>query len=478
MPLLLSLPSDAALAGRVRGGQLTVGGHAIPVSSAGIRRALERLLDRATSEQELTRRVVDADGYAALEPFTALLFELAERRLLSCTLVADGVGLATACPVPIGLLGGEDAEGDAAQWMLSRFAYVHREAGALLLESPLSRTRITVHDPRLFPLFLQAGPLAADASLTIGEAGCELMRLLRESGFLSQIDHHGRPLEDESLDLRAWEFHDLLFHARSRVGRHDRPYGATYRLKGTLPPPPALKAPMGRKVIRLVRPSLASLERRDPPFTRVLEQRRSERDHGAVPITLDEVGRFLFRSSRARAFRKVGDFEVAHRVYPGGGGAYELELYLAVNRCKGLSPGLYHYRPGDHCLCRLSGATPEVRALIDAGGHTQHSAPPQILIVITARVQRLFWKYSGMAYAVVLKDVGVLFQTLHLVAEAMGLAACALGGGNADLFASASGIDYYEEPSVGEFTLGRRVGTRASARPARGTGRGRRQPRA
>ena len=339
----------------------------------------------------------------------------------------------------------------------------------MLLETPLSRTRITVHDARLFPLFLTAGPLALDASCAPGDTAADLMRLLRDSGFLTPIDRAGKPLEDQRLELLAWEFHDLLFHASSRLGRHDRPYGATLRLQETLPPPPALKPPMARRVVRLVRPSLASIERRDPPFTRVLERRRSERDHGATPITLDEVGRFLFRSSRAREFWRVGEFEVARRVYPGGGAAYELELYLAVNRCKGLLPGLYHYRPGDHCLSRLSSATPEVGALIDAAGHTQHSAPPHILIVVTARVQRLFWKYSGMAYAIVLKDVGVLFQTMHLVAEAMGLAACALGGGNADLFARASGVDYYEEPSVAEFTLGRRVGTRRPIREARAT---------
>jgi SagB-type dehydrogenase family enzyme len=59
-----------------------------------------------------------------------------------------------------------------------------------------------------------------------------------------------------------------------------------------------------------------------------------------------------------------------------------------------------------------------------------------------------------MAYAAVLKDVGVLYQTMYLVATAMGLAPCALGGGDSDLFAAAIGGDYYAEASVGEFLLG------------------------
>ena len=82
------------------------------------------------------------------------------------------------------------------------------------------------------------------------------------------------------------------------------------------------------------------------------------------------------------------------------------------------------------------------------------AGPLQTLVVLTARFQRLSWKYQSMAYAALLKDVGVLFQTMYLVATAMGLAPCALGGGDSDLFAEAAGLDSYAETSVGEFLLG------------------------
>ncbi|NJL42945.1 MAG: dehydrogenase, partial [Pseudanabaena sp. SU_2_4] len=48
----------------------------------------------------------------------------------------------------------------------------------------------------------------------------------------------------------------------------------------------------------------------------------------------------------------------------------------------------------------------------------------------------------------------VLYQTMYLVATAMNLAPCGLGGGNSDLFTKATGCDYYAETSVGEFALG------------------------
>jgi SagB-type dehydrogenase family enzyme len=71
-------------------------------------------------------------------------------------------------------------------------------------------------------------------------------------------------------------------------------------------------------------------------------------------------------------------------------------------------------------------------------------------------VPRVAWKYAGFVYALVLKDVGVLYQTMYLAAAAMGLAPCALGVGDSDLFARAAGTDPYAEPSVGEFLLGSR----------------------
>ena len=59
-----------------------------------------------------------------------------------------------------------------------------------------------------------------------------------------------------------------------------------------------------------------------------------------------------------------------------------------------------------------------------------------------------------MAYALVLKNVGVLYQTMYLTASAMGLAACGIGGGHSDLFGSAASLNYFAESSVGEFAIG------------------------
>ena len=78
-----------------------------------------------------------------------------------------------------------------------------------------------------------------------------------------------------------------------------------------------------------------------------------------------------------------------------------------------------------------------------------------MLLVVTSRFARISWKYESIAYALTLKHVGLLVQTIYLVATAMGLGACALGSGDAAEAARAFGLDWLMESSVGEFALGR-----------------------
>jgi SagB-type dehydrogenase family enzyme len=222
---------------------------------------------------------------------------------------------------------------------------------------------------------------------------------------------------------------------------------------------------MAGQAHELFRPDADRLERDDPSLAWVQAQRRSIREFDAArPITDRQLGEFLFRVARVTGYREEEvstpggpvrqDF--AGRPYPAGGGLYELELYAVIQACNHLAPGLYHYDPAGHRLIRLRERTPEVAALLrDAAESTATPEDTlQVLLILAARFPRLAWKYESIAYALTLKHVGVLFQTMYLTATAMGLAPCAIGGGDADLFARAAGTDYYAETSVGEFLLG------------------------
>jgi SagB-type dehydrogenase family enzyme len=188
----------------------------------------------------------------------------------------------------------------------------------------------------------------------------------------------------------------------------------------------------------------------------VLEARRSLRRHDdAAPITADQLGELLFRTVRIRQAVPAGGDELVDRPFPAGGSLHELEVYPVVTRCTGLTPGIWHYDGTHHVFEKVNDPTDAMGELVTQARVTSlMDTDPQVLLIIAARFGRVMWKYESMAYALILKHVGVLYQTLYLTATAMGLAPCAQGGGSSDLFAAASGLDYYSEGSVGEFVVG------------------------
>ena len=312
-------------------------------------------------------------------------------------------------------------------------AFARFDSGALVVEDVSAGIRV-----------IAAGAAAAAAAAVLagtdgGDLGGAVAQELWSAHLLEQAG-------DGRADV--WEWHDLLLHARSRMGRSDAPYGATWRLRGRIPVPPALIDTRGA-VVPLPAPDPAP--RRD--FFDVLERRRSRREFGERPVTLAELGSLFHHAARVRAVHD-GEWPTTERPYPSGGAAYELELYLAVSRCEGLAPGLYRHLPERHALERREADPRDVEQLLVDAGRAAAADPPPLLVVCAARFARVAYKYESIAYALVLKHVGVVQQTLCLTAEALGLAACPLGGGNAETFARAAGVDPLSEPSVGELALG------------------------
>jgi SagB-type dehydrogenase family enzyme len=428
--------------------------------SAGLRQTIDALSSTGATEEELACLVEKADGASGLTRLYYYLSIFAEHRILSYGISCASRRLATLAPASPSFIFSPAPVQQHSRYTLSRFAYLRRDGEELILESPLAHGKMTLHGTdgvTVIAKLAKAQTLGALCRLlpTLSRESLALfLEMLVGACFVFELNS-GESHPEESEVLAQWDFHDLLFHARSRLGRHANPYGGTYRFLNKIKPLPVTKEFHAEKTIDLYRPDISFLELQDPPFSQVLEKRRSLREYGARPITDRQLGEFLYRSARVKDVEKMDLQDLSRRPYPGGGAIYELELYLNVHSCENIPPGLYHYCPKEHRLESICGPLEPFEGLLrDAARSAGVAETPQVLITIAARFQRLSWKYESMAYSVVLKDVGVLYQTMYLVATAMDLAPCALGGGNSDLFARAAGLDYYAETSVGEFLLG------------------------
>jgi oxazoline/thiazoline dehydrogenase len=253
--------------------------------------------------------------------------------------------------------------------------------------------------------------------------------------------------QPEVATTHHWDWSALAFHRRSRQhGFQKMPATATSAVRPRRSP----------RAIPLVRGSGET--GRD--LGDVLDARRSWRRWPAAVIGLETFSRFLWLSARAREIQDEDTSnQTVSRPYPSAGAAYSLEIYpvIAPGAVESIDAGIFRYLSDCHCLEPVSEESADYLPFLDAAGRSAGTTTPPIVLIITSRFARQSESYRNLAYSLVLKEVGCLFQTLYLVAECLGLAPCALGGGTpARRLARLCHTNELAEPVVGEFMLGPR----------------------
>ena len=308
-----------------------------------------------------------------------------------------------------------------------------------MLESPRSWCTLRIHDPRValaVAAFVAPGdpasPGAALGSLPAALAA-QLHADLSWAMMLVAV-----PGEEESeLRFRQWSPHELWFHHRSRgEGVPEDHFGRTRWAAGEFDPLPGRRPTYPVAAVDLPPVDLTDVRRRDLTLTEALERRRSIRQHDDEhPVSLAQVAEFLHRSAGVRRVMENDGVDYLSGPNPSGGALDPLEYYLAVRLVTDLEPGLYRYDRFGHRLEPVSGNTRAVRRLVGAaqtattGPSGSQTYPPQLVVLLAARFGRVGWSYETLAYSLILKQVGVAYQTMYCVATAMGLAPVRPGRG-------------------------------------------------
>ncbi|MCV6585663.1 MAG: SagB/ThcOx family dehydrogenase [Marinibacterium sp.] len=311
---------------------------------------------------------------------------------------------------------------------LSDHVVLHQEAGQWIAEHPAGWARLHLHDPRVSAL-LHALALGQPSDALPEDAQQGVIALLHRAGCL----HDGR--------TTGWGTADLWAHHRSRLGHDRAPLGKTGQSAPAIAAPHRVHATLPLPAV-----DMAALARTDPPLASAIAGRRSQRQHGARPLSTDQISEFLARTLRPDQGRWP---------YPSGGGIHGVRGYLALHAGLDLPAGLYAYAPEPHALLSVAQSGAGLNRLLqDAARAAGVDELPQALLILAAPLPALRRAYGDLAYGLAVKEVGAILQTGMLAASAMDLAACPLGTGNSTLFAALLGADPLAWTSLGEMMLG------------------------
>jgi SagB-type dehydrogenase family enzyme len=425
---------------RLGGGRISMSKNGRRFPDMPVTPLMEALIGDWVTEASIDLLAESAANPPAVYLMCAKLFSL---HLLQAQCTVGGQPLFSILPAPDYHAWRESAP--ELPWRLSPHAYLRRAGPHFVLEMPLSLKKCIIHDERCLVWLMEMAREGTPAPFE-DAARTAFYRALALMGALERDKPH----------QTAWEFHDLLFFHHSSIGFHDDPVGATWRLKGELPPAPLLK-PCTGEYVSLPEPDGRTMELLSAPLAGVLARRRSGRIPGDHPITIEELGALLHVSAR---IQRIGDdpahpCPVSFRASPSAGALHSIEIYLLVRLCAGLAPGVWRYDPARHGLESVAAKVALLDAYIKDNPHAmiEGAGLPHLRVVMTSRILRVSWKYEKIAYRLVLQDLGCLYQTLSLAATALGLASCILGAVDARRLGAIMRLEPLAEPVIGEMTL-------------------------
>lgn len=195
---------------------------------------------------------------------------------------------------------------------------------------------------------------------------------------------------------------------------------------------------------------------------RTIAARRSGRLYSGEALTLDELSRLLLYGYG------ITDARSGYRAVASGGALYPLEIYALPLNVVGLPSGVYHYNVEHHGLDVVEQGDVLDRLKQCVSFQDVQVDTAALVMVITAIFERSTIKYKDRGYRLILIEAGEVAQNLGLLATAMDLASCSLGGFQDDELSKLLGIDGHREAPLLPVVFGRGSVQRADSRGKEG----------
>lgn len=178
------------------------------------------------------------------------------------------------------------------------------------------------------------------------------------------------------------------------------------------------------------------------PLTQSIIDRKSTRDFDKRnTVSLSKLSTLLFYSLGINPYRE----DSSYRFYPSGGARYPIEGYLISLDINGLDQYLYHYYVRTHILEKLFPVTKKpLKKLFLYDFPLEASG----IIVLTGIMNRTTMKYKDRGYNYALLEAGHISQNIYLLASALNINCCSLGGFFEKPLADLLDINFSEEKPI------------------------------
>ncbi|BBM83533.1 SagB/ThcOx family dehydrogenase [Candidatus Uabimicrobium amorphum] len=189
-------------------------------------------------------------------------------------------------------------------------------------------------------------------------------------------------------------------------------------------------------------------------LTSLLRKRRSSMHFQGKPISKGNLATLLLRGYGFTSTVCDERFpEIQHhlRAAPSGGALYPIEIYPLCVNIKNLPSGCYHYHAKDKVL-------ENVETSIQGIGEMFIGVPCEktaAILIFTAIRERTYIKYGERGYRFLFLEAGHIAQNILLLATALGIRACPIGGFMEDKIAKLLHLDHESEWVVYAMALGK-----------------------